>query len=103
MTSRQVQRQAEREALKRAVADKRDADRVAARRARLTRQTEREKSGFYEGTPSVLSALSQSRSRIVKRRVKKGNFAARILLTKTVGGRERQFHATKGWRSYRAL
>lgn len=38
--------------------------RKAAKKALLERQSEREKSGFYEGTPSVASMLGQRRGRL---------------------------------------
>lgn len=68
--------------------------RRASRRALLDRQTRREKEGYYEGKVSVASAISPSRSRVTKRRVKKGQPFGRIIAK--VGGLE--YHATKGWR-----
>jgi len=95
--SRQVRRWFERQADKQERAAKRIEDAKAARRALLQRQTRREKSGFY-GKP-VSGAITPSRSRVTKRKVKKGNAFCRILVTKTVAGRELAYHATKGWRS----
>lgn len=84
------------------------AERRNVQRELLARQTRREKEGFYYGRP-VADAISPSRSRVTTRKVKKGQAFGRIIRTKfsdgTDGvaiGREWQFHATKGWRSYAA-
>lgn len=92
---RQIERQ-ERAAL--ASAAKQQA-RKEAQRERLERQTRREKAEFYGR--AVASLISPSRSRITKRKVQKGKLEGRILTVKNELGRERQYHATKGWRSYR--
>jgi hypothetical protein len=92
--SRQTKRASERNAAKltnhAALIDARK----ASRRALLDRQTRREKEGYYLGKVSVASVISPSRSRVTKRRVKKGQPFGRII-TKA-GGLE--YHATKGWR-----
>lgn len=81
--------------------------RTAAKRALLERQTRREKSGFYEGQRSVAESVATSRSRVHSTKnplkVSKSKAFGRVMRTfVTVLGREMQFHATKGWRSYRA-
>ena len=96
--SRQVRRAFERMSRARSAAHLKEYNLANAKRALLERQTRREKAGFY-GRP-VADAISPSRSRVTKRKVKKGTAFCRILHTKTDSGREWQFHATKGWRSY---
>lgn len=99
--TRQLIRQAARAEQKEARSDAKIEDRRLAHRALLERQTQREKTGAYTGR-SVASAISPSRSRITKRKVKKAKEFGRILLTQMWGGREVSYHATKGWRSHRA-
>lgn len=101
MMTRQVERQNDREEAKMALSMRKVASRKDAKRALLERQTEREKSGFYTGR-SVGSTISPSRSRIAKRRVRKGDAFGRIIISEAHGGREISYHATKGWRSHRA-
>lgn len=99
--SRQTERHAKRAADKAASTLQKQAARRIAQRALLGRQSEREKAGFYEGR-SVASVISPSRSRVLKRRVKKGKEFGRIIFTEKSGGREISYHATKGWRSFAA-
>ena len=74
------------------------------KRQLLERQTRREKDGFY-GRP-VADAISPSRSRIHKRKVKKGQPFGRIIVERIdveafTGRRiEVGYHATKGWRAH---
>jgi hypothetical protein len=96
--SRQLTRWLTRQAEKQRKAEAAARARKEAQRQLLERQTRREKEGFY-GRP-VASAISESRSRITKRKVQKGKLNGRILETKAKFGREWQYHATKGWRSY---
>lgn len=97
--TRQTERHAARIADKAATATAREAARKVAKRALLERQTAREKSGFYSSR-SVASAIAPSRSRITKRKVKKGQPFCRIIITQNDGHREVSYHATKGWRSH---
>lgn len=99
--SRQTERQMARAELKLAVSANKLAYRKTAKRALLERQSEREKSGFYSGTPLHVF-LTGSRSRVTKRKVKKGQEFGRIIETETIGAREYSYHATKGWRSHRS-
>jgi len=99
--SRQVFRQIARHAAKAEAGRAKEQARVETRRALLARQTEREKADFYAGR-SVAASIAPSRSRIAKRKVAKGTGHCRILRTIVEFGRENQYHATKGWRSYRA-
>lgn len=86
--SRQFTRQLKRIEAKRANRLQLDEERKEAQRSLLERQTKRERADFY-GRP-VATALSPSRSRITKRKVRKGEAFGRYL-TET-------FHATKGHR-----
>ncbi|TPM89833.1 hypothetical protein [Mesorhizobium sp. B2-1-3A] len=98
--SRQVVRHLTRLAQQQQKAQAAAAARKEAQRRLLERQTRREKAGFY-GRP-LADFIAPSRSRVTKRKVKKGQAFCRIIETKTESGRELQFHATKGWRSYRS-
>jgi hypothetical protein len=100
--SRQVRRQQEREQQKLIRLNERHHARATAQRERLDRQTIREKSGFYSGTPSVASVMAPSRSRLTTRKVNKGTFGGRIIKVINKITHELQLHATKGWRTYRA-
>lgn len=92
MESRQVRRAREREQQSYVNSAVREKLRRTAKRKLLERQTEREKSGFYTG--SVASLISPSRSRVTKRKVKKGQPFGRII--RKISGMA--YHATKGWR-----
>lgn len=99
--TRQTNRSEARAAAKEALTLAKEQARTVAKRALLERQSARENAGAYTGR-SVGSAIAPSRSRITKRKVKKGKEFGRILMTETVGDREFSYHATKGWRSHAA-
>lgn len=99
--TRQIRRHEEREAAKEALAFEKRKSRSEAKRLLLAVQSAREKDGVYSGR-SVASAISPSRSRLLKRKVKKGQYFCRILHSLVSGDREFFYHATKGWRSNRA-
>lgn len=99
--TRQTERHNNRAAAKIELAANKLEARKTAKRALLERQTVREKSGFYAAR-SVAAAISPSRSRLTKRKVKKGAAFGRIITSYTIGLREISLHATKGWRSHRA-
>lgn len=97
--SRQVRRHNEREAAKRSHANGLTQARIATRRAKLQRQSEREKSRFYEGTRSVAASVALSRSRINSRKVQKGKAFGRHIRKSEFYGKAFVLHATKGWRA----
>lgn len=99
--TRQTERQNARISAKADLSHAKQEGRKAAKRVLLERQTVREKSGFYSGR-SVGASIAPSRSRIDKRKVRKGKAFGRIIISFTEGSREFEFHATKGWRSHRA-
>ena len=96
--TRQITRHEERTAAKAELSAMKQRIRKLAKRQLLEAQTLREKQGFYTGR-SVAAAVAPSRSRVTKRKVKKGQMMGRILTTEIIGGREVSYHATKGWRS----
>lgn len=99
--TRQINRQIARAEAKAELAQGKLDARKVAKRSLLERQTAREKAELYTGR-SVGASISPSRSRITKRRVKKGVPFGRIILTQGQFTREFTLHATKGWRSHRA-
>ena len=96
--SRQTTRYEARMAAKSELSAYKQKVRKLAKRQLLELQTLREKQGFYSGR-AVAAAIAPSRSRVTKRKVKKGQTMGRILTKETVGNREISYHATKGWRS----
>jgi hypothetical protein len=99
--SRQAERHQKRTAIKDTLTLAKEQARTVAKRALLERQSARENAGAYTGR-SVGASIAPSRSRVTKRKVKKGKEFGRILVTVPVGNREFSYHATKGWRSHAA-
>jgi hypothetical protein len=98
MQSRQVTRQIARAQAKAERSVNKTQSRVDAKRARLVRQSAREKSGFYEGGRGVAAAVAPSRSRVTKRLVAKGEAFGRHIRKTLIAGIEYALHPTKGWR-----
>jgi hypothetical protein len=96
--SRQVQRAEFRSEVRRGMRITAQRNRKDRQAALLERQTAREKAGAYTGR-STASSVAASRSRITKRKVKKGTPLGRIIAKYEIGNREIYLHATKGWRS----
>ena len=100
--SRQHTRQLERAYAKRIARAEYAQRRLDAARALRSRQTEREKNGFYAGRGTVANMTGSRSTPIDQRKIAKRKPFGRHINVTVIDGVEISYHVTKGWKRHAA-